>query len=119
MSAYIKSTRLNQRIKKTLPVSGHYHSSQEHEWIEKTQVTEFSRSGAGLDLNHPVEIGRLIHLSFPLPRHLRAFDLQQEQYNIWAVIRNVRLIEPDISDTLKINVGTAFVGHKPPASFLQ
>jgi hypothetical protein len=112
-----KSTRLQERIKLSLPLRARYRQSAEREWIEETQTSEVTRFGAGFILKHLVEPRRLIHLSLPLPRHLRAFDLNEKDYRVWSIVRYVRMLAPDASDRIRIHVGAAFIGKNAPPEF--
>jgi hypothetical protein len=82
-------------------------------------VLELTESGAGFELEHPVEAGRLIHLTFPMPKKLRAFDYNEDDYEIWGVLRYVRIVQPEVFDRVRISVGTAFIGKNPPNSFRE
>lgn len=119
MTSSRKYTRLVERIKINLPLRVHYRESVGQEWVEESQISELAQNGAGFLLKRPVEPGRLIHLTLPMPRKFRVFDYLAEEYRIWAVVRYVRMLQPDISDAIRVNVGTAFIGKTPPASFLQ
>jgi PilZ domain len=61
-----------------------------------------------------------------MPRQLRCFDHAEEQYKVWAVVRwNVRLSRPTprgpaasrADERTRFEVGVAFVGKRPPASY--
>jgi hypothetical protein len=114
-----KSTRMRERMKPDLPLHVRYREAVGHEWEEDTRVSELTQHGAGFTLSRPVEAGRLIHLAFPMPHNLRAFDYDSRLYNVWAVIRNIRMLQPTSSVRIRISVGTAFIGKDPRASFLE
>ncbi len=81
-------------------------------WEELTRLLDVSPFGARLSLSRPVEPGRLLHLTMPLPRPLRCFDHAEEQYRVWALVRNVRAYRE--GDSARFEVGLAFVGKRPP-----
>jgi hypothetical protein len=77
-------------------------------------VTPF---GAGFTLKRPVEKGRLLHMTIPMPRQLRVFDHVEDQYRVWALVRRIKAIEsPDPSHAL-FEIGVAFIGKRPPRSY--
>jgi len=54
-------------------------------------------------------------MTIPMPRQLRVFDHVEDQYRIWAV---VRYLKASTSDKQTIfNIGVAFIGKRPPASY--
>jgi len=75
-------------------------------------VTPF---GARLSLQRPIEPGRLLRLTLPMPRPLRVFDFVEDQYRVWALVRNLKLLEPGAGALVEI--GVAFVGKHAPRSF--
>jgi len=77
-------------------------------------VTQF---GARLRLKRPTETGRLLLLTLPMPRPLRCFDHVEDQYRVWSLVRNVRLLDPGTEKSALVEIGVAFVGKRPPRSF--
>ncbi|MFN2453280.1 MAG: PilZ domain-containing protein, partial [Pyrinomonadaceae bacterium] len=52
------------------------------------------------------------------PRQLRCFDHVEQQYRVWALVRNIKPLALVEKDKLpRFEVGVAFVGKQPPASF--
>lgn len=86
--------------------------------MEITRVVNVTPFGAGFTLKRPTEKGRLLHLTIPMPRQLRVFDHVEDQYRIWALVRYVRNVSKDPKQPL-FEVGVAFIGKKPPASYDQ
>ncbi|MCA1816881.1 MAG: PilZ domain-containing protein [Acidobacteria bacterium] len=84
------------------------------EWKEQTRLVDLTPFGAGLTLTRPVEPGRLLHLTMPMPRQLRCFDHIEDQYRIWALVRSIRFA-PEASG---FRLGVAFTGKHPPQSYL-
>jgi hypothetical protein len=118
-----KSRRLRERIKLALPVRVHGRESADQEWMEMSRLIDVTPFGASFALTHPTEPGRLLHLTLPLPRQLRCFDHVEDQYRVWALVRRVSQPPPELwqrdAGPAKFEIGVAFAGKHPPASFLQ
>jgi hypothetical protein len=52
-----------------------------------------SRLSARDSIARPIDIGRLLQLTMAMPRQLRVFDHAEDQYRVWAIVRNVKLLE--------------------------
>ena len=114
-----KSRRLRERLKLNLPARVHSREPEGRDWTEVTRLVDVTPFGAGFTLSRPAEPGRLLHLTLPLPRQLRCYDYVEAQYGVWALVRYVRQVEPRKGSTaLTFQVGAAFVGKQPPASYL-
>jgi len=50
-----------------------------------------------------------------MPPKLRCFDHIEDQYRVWSLVRNVKLLEPGAG--AMVEIGVAFVGKHPPRSF--
>jgi hypothetical protein len=116
-----KSKRLRERIKLALPVRITCRESAEHEWTEISRLVDVTPFGARFMLTHPTERGRLLHLTLPMPRQLRCFDHIEDQYRVWALVRNIRphAEAGDESRLMRYEVGVAFAGKTPPASYIR
>jgi len=113
----ITEKRIRERLELNLPVRVHCYESNDFEWTEITRLVNVTPFGAGFTLKRPTERGRLLHMTIPMPRQLRVFDHIEEQYRVWALVRYVRSLEsPDTSHPL-YEVGVAFIGKRPPASY--
>lgn len=112
------SRRLRERLNFSLPLRVRARESQNHEWTEMTRSLDLTPFGARFLLHHPTERGRLLHLTIPMPRQLRCFDHTEPQYRIWALVRHVRP-RPREGDDICFEVGVAFIGKRPPESFLR
>jgi hypothetical protein len=111
------SRRLRERLNFSLPARVHARESASHEWTETTRLIDVTPFGARLRLRHPTERGRLLHLTIPLPRQLRCFDHAEPQYRVWALVRHVRAYYEDGQS--RFEIGVAFIGKRPPESFLS
>jgi hypothetical protein len=107
--------RIRERLALHLPVRVQGRETPTFEWMEVTRLTNVTPFGAGFTLKHPTERGRLLFMTIPMPRQLRVFDHVEDQYRVWAIVRYMRT---SISDNSTVfNVGVAFIGKRPPASY--
>jgi hypothetical protein len=115
-----KSKRLRERIKLSLPVRVRCRESAEYEWVEISRLLDVTPFGARFPLTRPTERGRLLHLTLPMPRQLRCFDHVEDQYRVWALVRNVTVESGAEAEGLfrRCEVGVAFTGKNPPASYV-
>lgn len=100
-----------------LPVRVLCRESLDHEWTEMSRLVDVTPFGARLRLKRPTEIGRLLRLTLPMPRQLRCFDHIEDQYRVWSLVRNVKLLDPRAEKGALVEIGVAFVGKRPPRSF--
>ncbi len=112
-----KSRRLRERFELALPVRVQGRESLDHKWIEMSRLVDVTPFGARLRLKRPTEMGRLLLLTLPMPRPLRCFDHVEDQYRVWSLVRNVKLLDPSIAKGALVEIGVAFVGKRPPRSF--
>ena len=112
-----KENRRIQRISLPLPVRIEVKVSQEVTWNEVTRLNDVSAFGCGFSLRRPVKRGRMVLMTIPMPRQLRAYDYGEPQYRIWGLVR--RCIPVELSSPPEFSVGVAFVGKAPPPGFLE
>ena len=112
-----KSRRLRERISLGLPVRVLCRESVTDEWQEVSRLVDVTQFGARLRLKRPIEVGRLLHLTMALPRQLRCFDHVEDQYRVWSLVRNVKLLDPNSEKGAVVEIGVAYVGKRPPESF--
>ena len=112
-----KSQRQRERFELALPVRVQVRESLDHEWIEMSRLVDVTPFGARLTLKRPIESGRLVLLTLPMPRPLRCFDHVEDQYRVWSLVRNVKLIDPSRHKGALVEIGVAFVGKRAPRSF--
>jgi hypothetical protein len=116
-----KSKRLRERIRLSLPARVTCRESADHEWVEMTRLIDVTPFGASFPLARPTEPGRLLHLVLPMPRQLRCFDHVEDQYRVWALVCNVST-RPEFGaggGDVRFEVGVAFTGKHPPASYAK
>ena len=107
--------RIRDRLALHLPVRVQVRETPDFEWTEITRLTNVTPFGAGFPLKRPTEKGRLVYMTIPMPRQLRVFDYVEDQYRIWAVVRYLKATVTEKGDLFE--VGVAFIGKRPPASF--
>jgi len=112
-----ESRRIRERIALSLPVRVHSRETLNYEWTEMSRMVDVTPFGARLRLKRPTEIGRLLHLTTMMPRPLRCFDHVEDQYRVWSLVRNVKVLDPQKENGAVMEIGVAFVGKHPPHSF--
>ncbi|MFN2577505.1 MAG: PilZ domain-containing protein [Pyrinomonadaceae bacterium] len=112
-----KTRRLRDRIALSLPVRVSCRESIDYEWVEMSHLVDVTPFGARLRLKRPTEVGRLLWLTLAMPRQLRCFDYIEDQYRVWALVRNLKTLEPQKENRAVVEIGVAFVGKHPPRSF--
>jgi hypothetical protein len=111
-----KWKRIRERLELKLPVRVHCRETTELEWTEITRLIDVTPFGAGFTLKRPVEKGRLLHMTIPMPRQLRVFDHVEDQYRVWALVRYIRRAAA-AGSTPQVEVGVAFTGKRAPRSY--
>jgi len=109
--------RIRERLELHLPVRVRCRETVDLEWTEITRLTDVTPFGAGFTLKRPVEKGRLVHMTIPMPRQLRVFDHVEDQYRVWAVVRYIRPATTTAGAPASFEVGGAFIGKQPPRSY--
>ena len=110
-----KFKRIRERLELKLPVRVRCRETPEIEWTEVTRLIDVSPFGARFTLKHPVEKGRLLHMTIPMPRQLRVFDHVEDQYRVWALVRFVQ--STTTAGNSVFEIGVAFIGKHPPRSY--
>lgn len=109
--------RIRERLELKLPVRVNCRETPDLEWSEITRLINVTPFGAGFTLKRPIEKGRLLHMTIPMPRQLRVFDHVEDQYKVWALVRYVKSTAAKGSNALIFEVGVAFIGKNPPRSY--
>lgn len=112
-----KSRRLRERLRVALPARIYGRESGNREWTEMTRLVDVTPFGARFRLMRPFDIGRLLQLTLAMPRPLRVFDHVEDQYRVWSIVRNARLLEQKKPKDSLLEVGVAFIGKRPPKSY--
>src|SRR5215211_2098124 len=100
-----KSQRLRERLKLSMPVRVECRETTEFRWSEMSRLIDVTPFGASFALVHVTEVGRLLHLTLPMPRQLRCFDHVEPQYRVWAVVRNLKVQEAREGKPARYEVG--------------
>jgi hypothetical protein len=58
---------------------------------------------------HPVGTGQVLHLAVPLPSRFRQYDIIEDAYRVYAVVRSA------LPSATRSRVGVLFLGRHPPA----
>ena len=101
----------------SLPVRVVCREGVSDEWAELARLEDVTPFGASFRLRRPVDVGRIVHLHMPMPRQLRCFDHIEDQYRVWALVRRVSLAGETARGEQLFELGVAFIGKHPPASF--
>jgi hypothetical protein len=112
-----KSRRLRERIRVALPARVYGRESGNREWTEMTRLVDVTPFGARFRLMRPFDIGRLLQLTLKMPLPLRVFDHVEDQYRVWSIVRNARLLEQTKPKDSLLELGVAFIGKRPPKSY--
>lgn len=108
---------MRERLRVALPARIYGRESGNREWTEMTHLVDVTPFGARFRLMRPFDIGRLLQLTLAMPRQLRVFDHVEDQYRVWSIVRNARLLEQETPKDSLLEVGVAFIGKRPPRSF--
>jgi len=114
MDATRRIVRIRARLSLKLPIKVLCRESLDYQWTEKSRLIDVNQFGAGFTLTRPVEVGRLIQLTAPLPHQLRCFDQLEPMYSVWSLVRHISVMQ---EDPIMFRAGVAFVGKRPPASY--
>lgn len=112
-----KSRRLRERLRVALAARVYGRESANRDWTEMTHLVDVTPFGARFRLMRPVDLGRLLQLTLAMPRSLRVFDHIEDQYRVWSIVRNARLLEQKTPKDRLLEVGVAFIGKRPPRSY--
>jgi|SRR5215813_8104128 len=114
-----KSRRARERFALALPVRVNCRESHDYEWNEMSRLVDVTPFGARLRLKRPTEEGRLLLLTMAMPRQLRCFDHAEDQYRVWSLVTNIRMLDPGTQSGAVCEFGVAFVGKHPPRTYAR
>ena len=109
--------RRSERISLSLSAVVKAKPSRDAFWKETTDLISISRSGAGFYIKKECQVGQLLSLIMPMPRHLRCYDRDKELYRVWGLVQHCSQVSGDGNSGY--HVGVAFVGKKSPASYAE
>jgi hypothetical protein len=81
-------------------------------WEEMTATEDASYLGASFPLKHAHGVGQVLYISTPLPRIFRRYDLAEQSYRIYALVRNTRAGAGGVRVA-----GVMFIGKVPPKGY--
>jgi len=82
-------------------------------WEEMTTSTETGFGGLSFPLKRQLSVGQIVHLSAPLPKSFRRYDLIDPSYHVYAVVRHVCVMKGEM------RVGVFFLGKTPPKGYQE
>ncbi len=103
--------RKNLRNLLALPVRVQGFFADGSTWEELTTTVDVSAGGACFSLTREAELGQVLHLSLPLPKRLRQYDVNDASYHVFTLVRGVR------RKGELLRVGVMFFGKHPPRGF--
>jgi hypothetical protein len=112
-----KNRRVKERLKLSLPARVQFREDAATEWTEMTRLHDLTPFGASFSLTRPIDVGRLLHLTLPMPRQLRCFDHVEDQYRVYALVRFTRGEFPTGASAPTFKMGVAFIGKRAPDSY--
>jgi hypothetical protein len=118
MTGQQSNRRVKDRLRLALPVRVTCRESAQEEWTELTRFVDLTPFGASFNLTRPVEPGRLIRLTTPMPRQMRSFDHTEDQYRVYALVRWIKSVPPGDANH-RFGLGVAFTGKLPPAGYRE
>jgi len=80
-------------------------------WQEMTVSDDTSAGGVAFQIAHPAQFGQVLHLSLPLPKRFRQYDLTDPSYHVYAVVRRAETVQG------RTTVGVMFLGKTPPRGY--
>jgi len=104
--------RRDQRMGLSVPVRVLGHDPDGTPWEEMTTTDDASFGGASFPLKHAHGVGQVLNISAPLPRNFRRYDLAEQSYRIFALVRNTRVTEAGMRVA-----GVMFIGKVPPKGY--
>jgi hypothetical protein len=103
--------RRQPRLALTMPVRVSGFAADGQPWTEMSTLKDATASGAAFLLKHPITRGHVLHLSLPLPKRFRSYDLGEASYHVYALVRSANPQPPGH------RVGVMFLGKHPPRGF--
>jgi hypothetical protein len=116
MASGYTSRRAAKREEAHLPVRVKCLESESGGWEQSTEALDLSPFGARIRIAYPTEPGRLLHLTLAMPRHIRCFDHEEEDYRIWSLVRYIKTLAAEEDQLPPFEIGVAFTGKECHAS---
>jgi hypothetical protein len=103
--------RKHTRMGISLPVDVKGFEIDGRPWGEMTSSQEISFGGVSFLLKHLTAPGQVLHLSLPLPKTFRRYDVATTSYQVFSLVRWIN------ADKAPIRIGALFLGRNPPKEF--
>ncbi len=103
-----KERRKHTRVSMGLPVRVQGRDPDGRTWEEMSSTEDASTGGLAFRLKRGARLGQVLHVSLPMPKGLRKYDLNDPAYRSYVLVRNAR---PAPEGT---RVGVMFLGKNPP-----
>jgi len=101
--------RKHPRVHMGLPVRVQGRDPDGGTWEEMSSTEDASAGGLAFHLKRASRQGQVLHVSLPMPKRLRKYDLADPSYRSYVLVRNAR---PDGKGGTR--VGVMFLGKQPP-----
>jgi len=105
-----RAERIGLRI--PIRVEGHDPSSGKP-WHRRTKSLDASPHGVAFVVKRQVEVGQVVHLTLPLPKQLRSYDLTAQTYRTYAIVVSISKVGAGQ------RIGAAFLGKEPPPGYAE
>jgi hypothetical protein len=92
----------------TLPVRVRGGEATGATWEEVTSCVDVGPGGVGMLMSRDVGTGQVLHLSVPLPSRFRQYDIIEDSYRVYALVRSAQRLAS------RSRVGVMFLGRRPP-----
>jgi hypothetical protein len=106
-----RERRKEARMSVRLPVQIQGFDVDGMAWDEMTSTDDVSFGGVSFQLRHAVALGQAVHLSLPMPKRFRRYDLTTPSYRVYAIARKVEPV------AVGQRVGVMFLGRNAPQGF--
>jgi hypothetical protein len=103
--------RKSFRMEMAVPVRVRGFAEDGTSWEEVSATNDVSQGGLALHLVRRVELGQVLLLTLALPKRLREFDLNEDLYRVYGLVRGIAY------GTENSRVGCMFFGKYPPRGF--
>jgi hypothetical protein len=103
--------RKSFRMEMAIPVRVQGFAEDGTSWEEASSTGDVSQGGLALQLTQHVDLGQVLLLSLALPKRLREFDLNEEIYRVYGLVRGIAY------GTESSRIGCMFFGKYPPRGF--
>lgn len=103
--------RREERVNLLLPVQVRTYSPKGAALQEEALMQDVSAGGMAFRSHLPLRKGQVVQLEAPVPKTLRQFAREADNYTVFAIVRNI-LVDDD-----GCRVGVMFFGKEPPRGY--